>query len=99
MVFYGVAGAYQPGDPTGTIPLPGPVSAGGPCGSCLTVDPPSAASDKHVVVVVAGTRLTTQGARPSTNAVDYLEGENNSDNAVYAKWPKSATFNDTVVFK
>jgi hypothetical protein len=99
-VFYGVASAYAPSVSFDfLLNVPTGIDPGGPCPTCLTVNPPSALQNKQVVIVAAGKRLATQGARPSTIAADYMEGENSSDNDVFIKQSSSTTFNDTVVYK
>lgn len=107
-VFYGVAQSYQPADPIlSRLPEP-PVPPGGPCGGCLVVNPPSSATDKQVVVIVSGKKLASVGAPPPQQRgtalerqqlTNYLEGENNNLDSIYAKQLHSTTFNDTVVYK
>ena len=93
-VFYGVAEAYQPGEPLGIPLAPLPMAPGGPCGGacpgpncCLQVSPPSNAFDKRVVVAVAGKRLLSvscPGGQPRTSALNkqtaanYVEGTNDN---------------------
>ena len=106
-VFYAMGAGYEPALSLTVSLLPPFVNLSGTtstaacsAGNCMTVNPPSAAEDKHVIIMVAGKRLSTQGARPSANAADYLEGENNTTaNTVYTRQTQSTTFNDTVVFK
>lgn len=99
MVFYGVADAYKP--------TPG-LSPGGPCGNCLTVNPPSATADKRVVVVVAGKRLSgVNGGQPRSSTPNksdpsnYVEGQNDggATQNVYTQQPTTASFNDLLLFQ
>jgi hypothetical protein len=92
-VFYAIADAYKPGigAPTGCT-----------TGSCLSVNPPSATANKQLVVLVAGQRLSTVagGQRRTTSAdkqnpSNYFEG---NAPPLFTRRPRSATFNDTVVF-
>lgn len=76
-VMYGVATAYQPAFSLSGVPAPG-------CGSCLTVNPPSALADKRFVVMVAGRRLAAVAAGQPRISIanksapaNYIEGENN----------------------
>ena len=108
-VFYGVADAYKPLIAY-TQPTPATVSLGGipaptGCPSCLTVNPPSAAADKQVVVMVSGRRLPAVAAgqpRTSTanwqNTANYLEG-GNAMHPTFTRQSATTTFNDTVVYK
>ncbi len=89
-VFFAVADAYKPG--TGAPAVCG-------TGACLTVNPPSAAATKQVVVMVSGKTLAGQSRSSATdkqNPANYLEG--NATLPVFTKQPRSNTFNDTVVF-
>jgi type II secretory pathway pseudopilin PulG len=93
-VFYGVADAYKPA----AIPPAG-------CPACLTVNPPSAATNKQVVVIVAGKRLSgVAGGQPRatlanrSDAANYLEGGNDT-HPTFAQQPGSAAFNDTVLYR
>lgn len=91
MVFYGLADAYKPVSP---ISAPS-------CGTCLTVNPPSAAADKRFVVIVAGKTLAAQSrssVADKANPANYLEGANSAGASPFAQGAPSATFNDTVVF-
>ncbi len=69
----------------------------GCAGALLTVNnssPP--VNDKQAVVVMTGQRLAGQ-TRPTTNVVDYLEGENSTPNDdIFEKITGSTTFNDVV---
>ena len=92
-VFYAIADAYKPGigAPTGCAP-----------GSCLSVNPPSAAANKQLIVLVAGQRLAAiAGGQPRVtsankqNPANYFEG---NTPPIFTRQPRSALFNDTVVF-
>lgn len=103
LVFYGLADAYKP--VSGLPP-------GGPCGLCLTVNPPSTAANKRVVVAVAGKRLsnaaygagnnqpraTTANKQDPTN---YLEGtnDNTATSNTYEQQPISASFSDFLLYQ
>jgi len=92
MVFYGLADAYKPFDPPST-----PAS----CGTCLSVNPPSATADKKFVVIVAGKKLATQARTTSGDKGtlgNYLESPNNVGTTPFAQGAPTSTFNDTVVF-
>lgn len=105
-VFYGVADAYKP-RVTGTL-LPLVLSGRTPttgCPTCLTVDPPSPAADKQIVVMVAGKRLAAVagGQLRNSNATrqnpaNFLEGSNTT-HPTFTRQPSSTTFNDTVIYK
>ncbi len=93
-VFYGIADAYKPASGA-------PAGCAAP-GSCLSVNPPSAAANKEVVVLVAGKRLAgvasnqpRSGVADKQNPANYLEG--NFTWPTFTKPSVSATFNDTVV--
>ncbi len=107
LVFYGVAEAYQPADPVSSLL---PVPPGGPCGNCLTVDPPASASDKRVVVIVSGKRLSAVASGQPRNwpsppdkssAANYLEDNNNGSPTqnVYTQKPTTTTFNDVLLYQ
>jgi type II secretory pathway pseudopilin PulG len=109
-VFYGVAEAYAPAVNASIFPLyTASIPASGGCGNCLLVNPPSAAIDKRVVVVVAGKRLSgVNGGQPRSStgdkqdAANYLEGENGNNTAtsyIYEDSPASTTFNDIVLYQ
>jgi hypothetical protein len=92
-VFYAIADAYKPGvgAPTGCS-----------IGSCLSVNPPSATANKQLVVLVAGQRLAAvAGGQPRVtsankqNPANYFEG---NMPPLFTRQPRSALFNDTVVF-
>jgi hypothetical protein len=101
MVFYGLANAYKPFDPPNT-----PAT----CGTCLSVNPPSATADKKFVVIVAGKTLaTTLPPQVRITSLDkgtlgnYLEAPNPIVNpppfpAAFSQQQPTAIFNDTVVF-
>lgn len=108
LVFYGVADAYKPADPV----FAGGVPASTGCGSCLTVNPPSAVADKRVVVAVAGNRLSSAayGAgnnqprftpADKQNPTNYLEGTNNNTatSNTYEQQPISASFSDFLLYQ
>ena len=109
MVFYGVADAYKPADPVSAlVGVPAP----GGCGSCLTVDPPSATANKKVVVVVAGKRLSaanyaTGAGQPRTTALNkqdptnYLEGtnDNTATSNTYEVQTISNSFSDFLLYQ
>ena len=109
LAMYGVADNYKPNSTLiMAIPLTIAVSTPAPCGSCLTVDPPSAVADKRVVIIVAGKRLSgIAGGQPrGTNAErstagNYVEGENDwtvtsADTFVQQASP---SFNDRLLFR
>lgn len=90
MVFYGLADEFKPtGDAAG-------------CGTCLTVNPPSANADKRVSILVAG-KMMVGKSRASTEdkgvLANYLEAPNNLGGALFAQQPVSPVFNDVVVYK
>ena len=108
MVFYGVADAYKPADPV----FAGGVPASAGCGSCLTVNPPSAVANKRVVVAVAGKRLSsaaygTGNNQPRATTADrqdptnYLEGtnDNTATSNTYEQQPVSASFSDFLLYQ
>lgn len=89
LVFYGLAQGYAPdASPVG-------------CPSCLTVNPPSASANKRVAIIVAGRSLVGQ-LRGSTldkeDVSNYLELNNADGNDIFTLLPRTATFNDTVIF-
>lgn len=93
MVFYGLADSYKPLDPPNTSAA---------CGTCLTVNPPSAAANKKIVVIVAGKTMTGQirvSNADKGNLSNYLEFPNSAGTSPFAQSAPSATFNDTVVFQ
>ncbi len=69
------------------------------CGSCLTVDPPSALPDKRFVVLVAGAPLPGQVRGPGATPAAYLEGGNADGDDFLLQLPHDATFNDQAVFE
>lgn len=96
MVFYALADAYKPVDPM-TVPS---------CGTCLTVNPPSATANKQIATFVAGRRLAgVSGGQPRTTNTDkgtianYLENENSTpgDN-IFERNLITSTFNDAAAF-
>jgi hypothetical protein len=108
LVFYAIADGYKPvAAVAGTLPPPAPG-----CASCLTVNPPSAAGDKQLVVMVSGRTLASIAPLQARNSAplksdpyNYLENENNwtapgpftADR--FLKQSVSATFNDVVLFR
>jgi type II secretory pathway pseudopilin PulG len=90
LVFYGVAGDFAPSAP------PSPVGCGA---ACLTVNPPSAA-DKRAVVVVAGPPLAVQTTRGvGAPASQYLEDVNPAGADQFKQGPATTTFNDLVLYQ
>lgn len=73
------------------------------CGTCLTVNPPSAANSVRVVVVAAGTPWGTQlrGTNAQKGSIsNYLDGsENTNGDDVFSVLVRSATFNDSLVYR
>lgn len=96
MVFYALADAYKPVDPM-TAPS---------CGTCLTVNAPSATTNKQIVVLVAGRRLAgVVGGQPRTTDTDkgtianYLENENSTPgDDIFERNLITSTFNDATAF-
>lgn len=69
--------------------------------ACLVVNPPSVTADKNFVVIVAGEKLPGQARNndiDKANISNYLEGANALGASPFEQSPRSATFNDTVVF-
>lgn len=94
MVFYGFPNRLRPHD----------LSHNHDCSNstCLVVNPPSTAVDKHFVVMVAGEKLS--GQVRSSNADksvpnNYLEGGNATGASPFEQRPPSTTFNDIVLFQ
>lgn len=87
-VFFAVAPDYGP-------------DAGAPACSkgCLTVNPPSTAADKRVVVLVAGRAFATQARGVGAQSSNYLEASNASRGTRFERRPPTTTFNDVVVFE
>jgi hypothetical protein len=121
-VFYGVGEGFRPEVNVIALNLLPPLinldllpSSGTACtddaDNCLRVNPPTAAVDKRVVVIVAGRPLAgaSQPQKPTSrtrsNPGHYLEGANpgNSPTSgsflIFEQQPRSGTFNDTVVFQ
>ena len=102
MVFYAVADAYKPVNLSWPVPSPGC----GVTGTCLTVNPPSAAASKRVTVLVAGRRLpSVAGGQPrTTNAnkgsiANYLENQNATPaDDIFERSSVSPAFNDVTSF-
>ncbi len=112
MVFYGVAAAYAPAVNATLIPFTAAIPASSGCGSCLTVNPPSATADKRVVVVVAGKRLSVANYAAGNNqlrtttankqdATNYLEGTNNNTatSNTYEQQTISNSFSDFLLYQ
>jgi hypothetical protein len=109
--FFGVASGYNPNQIAiasmdlfaGTVTLAPPPIPAPACGPCLTVNPPSVAADKQLVVMVAGKQLSGVNGTPpriNTDATYYLEDDNVTPPAdLYSKKPRTTTFNDTVLYK
>jgi hypothetical protein len=106
MIFYAVAQNYQPADPfSSVLGVPAP----GPCGNCLTVNPPSAAANKKFVVMVASKRLSgvafgqpRVSAGDKSTAANYVEGENEWTTTApdtFIQQPATATFDDYLLFQ
>lgn len=101
-VMYGVATAYQPAFSLLGVPAPA-------CGSCLTIDPPSALADKRFVVMVAGRRLAAVAAGQPRSTIanksapaNYVEGENNwtaPANDTFTHQSVSTTINDRLSYQ
>ncbi len=99
LVLYGVADAYKP-QFLGATPF---------CGSCLTVNPPSATANKKFVVMVAGKRLAAVAATQPRATIankstpgSYLEGENDWTTGfadTFSQQSATATFNDYLLFQ
>ncbi|HEX7813252.1 MAG TPA: hypothetical protein VF460_15200 [Burkholderiales bacterium] len=108
-VFYGVAEGYQPAVTIiGLFPTElGIPTPAGCSGDCLIVNPPSAANDKRVVVVVAGKKLSGQSRAAGQQGTisNYLEGANATYDTVaptnfrFAQQPATSTFNDYVLYQ
>lgn len=92
MVFFGIADAYKPIFTWWIDPS---------CGTCLTVNPPSASANKKLVVIVAGKKLTGQsrGYWDHGTLSNYLEGGNANGATPFEQKPPSSIFNDTVVYQ
>lgn len=107
-VFYGVAEGYQPSVAITLIPLAITVPSAAACaGDCLVVNPPSAAVDKQVVVMVSGKTLAGQTRSGTGRGViaNYLEGANAiydaaaPDNLTFSQGTATPTFNDFVLYR
>ncbi len=84
-VFFSIAEEYKP---TGTATA---------CGSCLTVNPPSASVDKKIVVIVAGKAIIGQNRAANTTLNSYLEAPNNGG-IIFSQQHSTPAFNDVVVY-
>ncbi|NOT98306.1 MAG: hypothetical protein HOO97_04335 [Sideroxydans sp.] len=106
MTFYALADAYKPVDPITAAA----VNACSTTGACLSVNPPSATTDKKFAVIVAGKMLPGQSR--STNIEkgtfsNYLEAPNPVppysatpvNPTSFSQGVTSATFNDAVSFQ
>ena len=100
-VFYGLADGYKPINPL--IPPASNVCTLG--GACRVVDPPSAAADKQIVVILSGKQLSgVAGGQPRVttgdigNAANYLEDANQLG-VTFSKGLQTSTFNDTLVYQ
>lgn len=107
-VFYGMAEGYEPSVLITLLPLSiGVPTPSGCSGDCLIVDPPSTANDKHVVVIVAGKKLSGQSRAAGQQGTisNYLEGANATYDTVaptnfrFAQQPATPTFNDYVLYQ
>jgi hypothetical protein len=87
-VFFAVASGYGPD-------AVAPSCAGG----CITVNPPSAAADKRVVVLVAGRPLTAQARGVGANRSNYLEASNANGETQFERGSSTPLFDDVVVFE
>lgn len=95
LIFYSVSSKHRPKDSTS---VPNACST-----SCLVVNPPSAATDKKIVVIFAGPKLAGQIRNTNAQKADpanYLEANNATGNTteIFQQSPTSSTFNDTVLF-
>jgi hypothetical protein len=96
MVFYAVAEAYKP------RPLPPPPV----CGTCLSINPPSAAANKQFAVFMARKRLPAiPGGQPRTTSAEkgsianYLEGQNSTPlDDMFERNSITSSFNDATLF-
>jgi type II secretory pathway pseudopilin PulG len=94
MVFYGMAHYQRPHNLSHTHNCT--------TDACLVVNPPSAATDKQFVVIVAGKKIGAQvrsSAANKSNLNNYLEGGNAIGATPFEQNPLSTTFNDAVVFQ
>ena len=87
-VFFAVAPGFAPDS-----------ASPGCAAGCLSVDPPSAAADKRVVVAVAGRALAGQIRAVGAQPTNYLEPPNSAGGTRFERRPATATFNDLVVFE
>jgi hypothetical protein len=76
----------------------GPDSTFVGCIACLTVNPPTAAPDKQIAVIVSGRILTGQTHAPTATPGNYLEAPNSNGGIVFAQAQSTTLFNDVVVF-
>ncbi|MFA5914617.1 MAG: hypothetical protein WC830_13775 [Burkholderiales bacterium] len=84
--YYSLSTGYAPGKGA---------SCGGVSPACLTLK--SIASDKHAILVLAGSANATQ-TRPSSNLSDYLEDENLTPaDGIFESKTRSDSFNDKIV--
>lgn len=85
-VFFSIADEYKP------------TGAAATCGSCLTVNPPSASADKKIVVIVAGKAIVGQNRAVNTTLTSYLEAPN-SVGISFSQQHSTPAFNDVVVYR
>lgn len=103
-VFYGVAEGYQPQILLTLLPFPRvnvPTPAACSGADCLVVNPPSAANDKHAVVIVAGLQVPGQSRSTAAHRADilnYLEGENADGDTTFST-SGASPFNDYLIFQ
>lgn len=89
LVFYAVAPGYAP-----SASPPG-------CGTCLTVNAPSGAATRQVVVLVAGRPILGEVRGIGSAELAYLEDANRDGalTTLFKQAASSSTFNDTVVYQ
>lgn len=112
--FYATSAANQPALTVGLLPLTLSFPTAGACtaGNCMTVNPPSTAADKRVIVLLAGKQLAgVASGQPRSSAADkgnvanYLELSNAgnvptaSTGFTFQQGTAAANFNDTVLFQ
>lgn len=92
-VFYGFANNLEP-DGSGSSCVPS--------STCLTVNPPSAADNKNLVVLLAGRSLQSPAQTRGTGSnpiSDFLEDANATVNSTYKQSATTSSFNDVVLFQ
>jgi hypothetical protein len=89
LVFFSVAPPYAPD------------SASPACGACLTVNPPSPAASRRVIVLVAGRPIIGESRGVGSSQVAYLEDANRDGSltAIFKQGSPTSTFNDTVAYE